>query len=484
MTAILPVSGPFGQLASASFLFVALFSDVLLIRLFLTFAYVFLLLGATTGHPGWKDFDLNNSVAVDGIIWASICLLLHGFALCRLVYDERPIKFKTPDEEQLWRFFYRRSGMKRLEMLQVLKYGRWVRVEAGQPILGPKDSKVRLCLLVEGLASFKTVFHGRGDVKKQLHSGAVFDLALLNIFGVYIGLERGQHKSFHATADTDCLLYTWGAEELSIMATKLSPAVAAFWRNFTLCTVGMTLDYQGHQGTNMVCATGEDESPLVLQGGRSRDFTDPLRSYEQQRHSVRSVLTWIWRSLSPFLPPGSRHNALPANGILARNRVVAMKAATAWAALSREDASAGSTRSRGDGAELASGVSEDGGAAAHRLLQQLESMGQIRNANMEELARDFSGHGGSAYAAAAAVAAAMRETDLQGGTGRGGFFDVSLSLGLSSGALEAELKPHSPSGSPPPQDNSTVVLPGGSSPPHCVHIVDGPAKQGSGDSVE
>lgn len=55
--------------------------------------------------------------------------------------------------------------------------------------------------------------------------------------GVYIGLERGQHKSFHATADTDCLLYTWGAEELSIMATKLSPAVAAFWRNFTLCTV-------------------------------------------------------------------------------------------------------------------------------------------------------------------------------------------------------------------------------------------------------
>lgn len=42
---------------------------------------------------------------------------------------------------------------------------------------------MRLCLLVEGLASFKTVFHGRGDVKKQLHSGAVFDLALLNIFG-------------------------------------------------------------------------------------------------------------------------------------------------------------------------------------------------------------------------------------------------------------------------------------------------------------
>jgi hypothetical protein len=58
-------------------------------------------------------------VAVDGIAWSAICLLLHGFALCRLVFDERTVKFQTEEEEQLWRFFYRRSGMGRLEFKQV-----------------------------------------------------------------------------------------------------------------------------------------------------------------------------------------------------------------------------------------------------------------------------------------------------------------------------------------------------------------------------
>ncbi len=45
MVATLEPSGPFGQCASACFLFVGLFGDVLLIRFFLTLAYVFLLVG-------------------------------------------------------------------------------------------------------------------------------------------------------------------------------------------------------------------------------------------------------------------------------------------------------------------------------------------------------------------------------------------------------------------------------------------------------
>ena len=48
-----------------------------------------------------------------------LCLLFHGYSLARLVWDERPISFRGEDEEQLWRFFYRRCGMGRLEMKQV-----------------------------------------------------------------------------------------------------------------------------------------------------------------------------------------------------------------------------------------------------------------------------------------------------------------------------------------------------------------------------
>lgn len=47
-----------------------------------------------------------------------LCLLFHGYSLGRLVWDERPIRFRSEDEEQLWRFMYRRCGMGRLEMKQ------------------------------------------------------------------------------------------------------------------------------------------------------------------------------------------------------------------------------------------------------------------------------------------------------------------------------------------------------------------------------
>ena len=52
-----------------------------------------------------------------------IGIVLHGLSMVLLLRDERPIKFKTEDEEQLWRFFYRRSGMGRLEMVEVGRSG-------------------------------------------------------------------------------------------------------------------------------------------------------------------------------------------------------------------------------------------------------------------------------------------------------------------------------------------------------------------------
>ena len=52
-------------------------------------------------------------------------VLLHLYHLLVLIWDERPIFFASEDEEQLWRLFYRRSGMGRLEMRIALKLGRW-----------------------------------------------------------------------------------------------------------------------------------------------------------------------------------------------------------------------------------------------------------------------------------------------------------------------------------------------------------------------
>lgn len=56
--------------------------------------------------------------------------------------------------------------------------------------------------------------------------------------------------------------------------------------------------------------------PAAPAGGRSRDFTDPLRSYESQRHTLPGILRWLRRSFHPFPPPGLRHNQLPITGIM------------------------------------------------------------------------------------------------------------------------------------------------------------------------
>ena len=168
---------------------------------------------------------------MDGLVWSCVCLVLHGYALARLLLDERRIVFSSPDVEQLSRFFYRRSGMRRFEVQQVcspggrahnascsccsccchcrcaccpscshrlvsapgsglavagrqpplhastaqlvlaasqgpsrpcrarpqvLKYGRWRRVKAGQQILSELESRGHLCLLVEGQAALFT----------------------------------------------------------------------------------------------------------------------------------------------------------------------------------------------------------------------------------------------------------------------------------------------------------------------------------------
>lgn len=60
---------------------------------------------------------------------ACLCLFFHGLSLFRLVFDERRIGFKSEDEEQLWRYMYRRGGMPRLEFKQV---GGWAPPGSGR----------------------------------------------------------------------------------------------------------------------------------------------------------------------------------------------------------------------------------------------------------------------------------------------------------------------------------------------------------------
>lgn len=227
------------------FLLSALVSDLLILRLFLFAAYIFLFAAALTGYPrfprwGWQGGaptrrsqrrevgvwhppgqvtalpssvplltptflppqpPPTDAISVDGLAWSSTIIVFHGYAVWRHLWDERPIRFRSEDEEQLWRLFHRRSGMYRLEMSECLRYGRWARYAAGDVIVTPGASHLRLHLVVEGLVELE-VDHGAGKerVLNTLHSGTIFDFGVANVFGVYIGFECAQDVGFTARA--------------------------------------------------------------------------------------------------------------------------------------------------------------------------------------------------------------------------------------------------------------------------------------------
>lgn len=66
---------------------------------------------------------------------------------------------KGEDEEQLWRLFYRRSGMPRLEFSQLMARGRWLRVPAGSKLVDNLRWHEALHVLVEGRCTFCTGGH-------------------------------------------------------------------------------------------------------------------------------------------------------------------------------------------------------------------------------------------------------------------------------------------------------------------------------------
>jgi hypothetical protein len=405
-------AGPLGQLSNASFFFAAVFGDVLLIRLFLSLAYVFLFAQAFLGQPRWPSVSYTGGVFLDAVIWAALSGTLHILALIRLLADERPIKFKTEEEEQLWRFFYRRSGMGRLEMQQALQYGRWRRIHAGEVILDPLAACSRLCLMIEGIGDFTATsrstiesgfFNTNGgggrlpSVSSKLFSGSFFDMRLLNSFGLYIGMEGlgSREKWFAAVAKTECLIYEWSIDELNKMATQCSPALSHAWRNLIATQLGIAFAWREMQSLPPIAATGQSESPAILLGARSRDFTDPLRGYEQQGRrwwDGKGLVKWLYRSIHPLMPPGVRHNDLPVHGILARNRIVALKESQLRVAAVKLGSAAAAKDQKGGSKRQVDAytVAEEDEQATLRTLRQLESLRVLENTDVIGLAKEMS----------------------------------------------------------------------------------------------
>eukprot|EP00730_Choanoeca_flexa_P017075 TRINITY_DN8177_c0_g1_i1.p2 TRINITY_DN8177_c0_g1~~TRINITY_DN8177_c0_g1_i1.p2 ORF type:complete len:401 (+),score=41.50 TRINITY_DN8177_c0_g1_i1:1812-3014(+) len=320
MVAIGHAGALWAQLGNLWFFFAAIFGDILLIRFCLCMGFLFLIVNAATGLPLYPDVVASSvweehTIFLDIVIWASITGAFHVYSIYLHLKDEATITF-TDAEEQVWRFFYRRSGMHRLEMRETLRRSEWVTYKAGDTIVDPRYAHRYFHLVIDGCVEFQSEFNGIASDVRTLSSGDFFDLELGNLFGVRLGFES---DSFEAVAKTDCTLLRWSYADVSVMA-DLAPAISAFWRNMLLYSVAAELN-RVHKG-QADCPTdsrGNLEDPGYLNGQRSRDFTRELDDEERPRPF--NFLDWLRASLAPFPPLGLRHNSLPSTGVIAGNRV-------------------------------------------------------------------------------------------------------------------------------------------------------------------
>ena len=190
------------QLTNFFFLASGLFNDLLIIRLCLTFAYGFLLVGALLGLPTWGESLWTGKMALDLVVWSILNLVVvHGSDVIRIYYDERRIEFETEEFEMLWRFFYRHSGLSKAQFqAMVLPHLQLQSFREGDHI----PCQDHLYIILDGMVQSDIVHEDLPSKKHKIRLASGDMFPLLHIYKNYV-----PHKAiFHRSAIHDPVVET------------------------------------------------------------------------------------------------------------------------------------------------------------------------------------------------------------------------------------------------------------------------------------
>lgn len=201
-------AGVVGQLANLSFLCAGVFADLLIIRLCLLLGYCGLLANALTGFPLWPGFvSTPHFVALDTVVWSLLGIYVHGASFVHLLRDERAVHLSEPEEE-LYRMFYRRSGITRLLFKSQVLAGAEFREYAPGDVITDGSTGKRVHIVIQGHVD-ATVTVPDGSRSFQLFSGDLFEFRYLNLFGTHVGfveadmvaIARSEVRTFSIEAE-------------------------------------------------------------------------------------------------------------------------------------------------------------------------------------------------------------------------------------------------------------------------------------------
>ncbi|KAG7374862.1 hypothetical protein IV203_013957 [Nitzschia inconspicua] len=360
MAVVVQWSGLYLQCSSFNFLMSGLFGDILCLRFFLTFAYLFLFINAVTGYPALGELVTspteNFLLHWDVLAWSTITLYVHFSKFLGILLNEKEIHL--PGEAMpLWRMLYRNGGISQLLFKQFIYPQKFqlVKFKAGSQI--PVDNC--LYIILDGVADTQITLQ-RGDgytnitpkssfadlatarPKKfeksasaasmtqrslALTSGDMINIKTLQLFRSGSESEAFANQTVHATAVTDMTLYRIRDVDLRTMARTPQTKNAyqgllifaltgvaereIMVRHFSDCG-----DYSEYNTHRELGPDGRDlsfqpleawEEPNPLISGSGKALTMPVR------HFLRALQT-SFRPPWPIIRwiPGLRHAALPA----------------------------------------------------------------------------------------------------------------------------------------------------------------------------
>jgi len=245
-----PPNGLFWQIAMLSFVYSALFSDVVFIRLAVVLANLFITAWVTLGVAHWPDYFqfFLAEIHIDQFIWAAICIIPTVIPMLRQFhYDDANKEFDVGDQvavaEKTWRDWFRLSGIPRSDFKIIVEAGSFVTFAPGQAIPLLLDSKSKrkagsdsdtsdseddddediyahdkfenvFYYIVRGTVQ---VFPGKANGRQPftLEQGQFLDsFALMVLLGHSNLCKAMQTQPLQASATTEVLVLSWTRDEM------------------------------------------------------------------------------------------------------------------------------------------------------------------------------------------------------------------------------------------------------------------------------
>lgn len=224
MLIINPPLAIYKHLAAFSFMLAGVFADLLVVRLCLSSAYIFLILNGLLGSPLWPHLYRPGHLTVDMLIWGFVCLYVHLSSVIRLLMDEGHVKLTEP-EEALWRMFYRVGGLSRkLFQHNIATHMQVIHVAKGDDL----DVDKYFFINYQGTVSIQV--HDKKDgrlLKTNVDgSGCMFDFKSLGLLQD-VTSPMAQHQ-LTVTAASDCILFRFSNKDIRDIAN--AKATKSVWQ--------------------------------------------------------------------------------------------------------------------------------------------------------------------------------------------------------------------------------------------------------------